>query len=141
MTCTRLIIGLIAVVVASACGKATDIRAQSEILGSWEWALPESGCKEVYTYKPDGTATIVSGPVVYEDQYTISVRPSAGDRFKLEAETKKQTSGVSCTGTEKDYVGNPYVVYVAFSSDKRSITVYGTPDGDAVMGPLYRVSK
>jgi len=138
---TLLVTTTIAALAVSGCRDHTSIQSGSELIGSWEWTLPDSGCRETYTYKSDGTATIASGPVMYEDRYKIATQPLANGRFKLEAETYKQSPGVSCVGVEKDYVGKPYEVYVELSSDKRSMVMYGSPDGSSGVGPLHRVNK
>ena len=144
MTAFHRAISIFALIAAAGCATTQQLSAPSlpppSILGSWTWTRPDNNCVEVYTYRADGTAKVVSGEQIVEETYVLSAAPEASGRYKLTANVLKDSHGRQCGDSRRDETGRTFVTYVKFLSDGDILKCYD-PSGPRCFGPLRDIRK
>ena len=112
--------------------------APHPIVGKWEWTRSENACKEVYDFRADGTAHIVSGEEVTDNTYTIDHTPR--DHFyRLKLKVTKDHGGKDCGDHDEDGTGQESTVYIFINAEKTMHVVCTAAAFDTCFGPLKRV--
>jgi hypothetical protein len=132
------------------CALALCISAQAQprrpssthpLLGQWQWTDARNGCTEVYDFRPDGTAPVVSGDERTDNTYTVSEAPESTGFYTLTLFTVKDHGGKDCGNDETDNTSMENVVYLLFEPNLTEFIICTEPKVEACFGPLRRVAK
>lgn len=113
----------------------------ASLVGSWEWWRPADKCREVYTFREDGTARIESGNERTENTYVLSDKPEPSGRLKLTLTTTKYLSGRNCDGSVQDVTGKTQSLYVLFGPENRMLAVCKSVADLDCIGPLKKTAS
>ncbi len=108
------------------------------LVGRWQWTRPVDECKDVYTFRRDGTARIESGNARSENTYTLSTAPEASGRQKISLTTTEYLKGLNCDGSAVDTTGTAATVYVRLGVRNSRLMVCKSASGLDCIGPLKR---
>ena len=111
------------------------------ILGSWEWTRSDTGCKESFTYRADGTARITSGEEITDNTYLIDRTPDDTRFYELQIKTVKDNGGRDCNNDEKDNTGETNKLFIFINGERSMHVVCSAAAFDRCFGPLTRTSK
>lgn len=113
---------------------AAAAEGTNPVLGDWEWNPTRGQCKEVHSYRSDGTATFRSGDEVLEKTYTVS--DAGGGMFLVEMTVVSSNGGKDCLGSPTP-VGAKSSVYVMPLNGGGYFTC-AEPDGMSCYGSASR---
>jgi hypothetical protein len=104
--------------IASDSGSANpDATAAPSIIGTWHWTRKQNNCTEVYSFRNDGTVSVISGDEKTENECNIASAADSNRRFRLQLKTTKDLGGRDCANSTDDSTGQTSTVYVRFNSD------------------------
>ena len=109
------------------------------LIGTWEWSRPPDRCREVYTFREDGTVRIESGNERSENTYQLSDKPESSGRYQIMLRTTKYLSGLNCDGSSHDTTGEHSLLYVLFGPSNETLAICQSLEGLDCIGPLKRV--
>ena len=109
------------------------------LLGKWQWTRAANQCTEVYDFRADGTAQVLSGTEKTGNVYTITPQPDAAGFYLLTMKTVKDQGGKDCSDDTRDSVGQSNTRYVMFEPSKDRHMVCATASPERCIGPLRRV--
>ena len=104
----------VAVAMAALSTASFPVQAQNlerQIVGTWFWMVPESGCKIARTFRADGTALKVSGKKTTETSYIVKVDRADGARMLIET-VRNDDGGRDCDEESGSTVGKRYINFV-----------------------------
>ncbi len=104
---------LVAVLAVAAAQAAHPVaRADHPILGTWQLAIPGTGCLETYEYRPDGTVHSVSAAEQIDSDFEVGAQPNAAGLYVLEEKITRSNGKPDCSGriTPTD---KPLTLYLA----------------------------
>lgn len=80
------------------------------VVGDWEWNPTRGQCREMHSYRADGSATTRSGEEILEKTYAIT-KVSAGT-YRLDMKVVASNGGKDCLGstTAVDATATTYVM-------------------------------
>lgn len=110
----------------------------ASLVGSWEWFGPANQCREVYTFRENGTARVESGNERTENTYLLSDKPEPSGRVKLTLTATKYFSGRNCEGLQQDATDRTLTLYVLFGPEKRMLAVCKSAADLDCIGPLKK---
>ena len=110
------------------------------LVGTWTWTRSPNACTEVYDFRPDGTAYIVSGAERTDNTYTVSAQPDARGFYKLVLKVVKDHGGKDCADQDRDDTGQQNIDYVRFEPDLNSQVWCRKPNMETCFGPLRRMA-
>jgi hypothetical protein len=114
------------------------VAAVHPLVGKWQWTRSRSQCTEVYEFRPDGTAPIVSGAERTENVYTVSGSPNESGLHRLTLRTTKHHGGRDCSNAGGEPNFDEITLYVYFeTADKIAICYEASTK--RCYGPLRRV--
>lgn len=116
----------------------TQDKPRPSILGSWEWTRKTNNCTEVYSFRSNGTAFVVSGDEKTENTYALSEVLASSGRYKLTMTTTKYFGGRDCSDSSEDSTGKTSNVYLLFSPDGNMLAMCESELGTACFGPLKK---
>jgi hypothetical protein len=108
------------------------------LVGAWEWRVEEDRCTEVYTFRPDGTAQVVSGEEKTDNTYTLGKSAEPSGRFRFSMTTTRDNRGRDCTGSGEDGTGKTTEHYLHFNPAGDAFLLCAEPTGTRCFGPLLR---
>ena len=111
------------------------------IVGKWTWTRAQTGCTEIYDYRPDGTLQVQSGAEKTDNTYSISSGPDRNGFFKMILKVVRDYGGTDCAELDEDSTGQENTVYVLFHSSRPIHAVCRDSNLEACYGPLHRVSE
>lgn len=113
------------------------LAVEHPLLGKWQWTRKRNQCTEVYDFRSDGTAPIVSGTERTENVFTVSASPEASGLYRLTVRTTRHYGGTDCsdTGGRPNY--KEVTLYVFFQTPDR-IGICYEPNTRRCYGPLQR---
>ena len=109
------------------------------LLGKWQWTRAANQCTEVYDFRADGTAQVLSGTEKTGNVYTITPQPDAAGFYLLTMKTVKDHGGKDCSDDTRDSVGLSNTLYLMFEPSKDRHMVCATASPERCIGPLRRV--
>ncbi len=128
--------------VAACAGAKPHSHDGPPLLGTWEWTMRETGCKERYEFLPGGIAKVQSGQEFTENKYVISESTEDSGRYRMAFVIDKTNGGKDCTDVQQGSpAGEASVVYIEFASDRHTLAICFTPGGSQCIGPLQRVRQ
>ena len=83
----------------------------ADLLGTWAWTLPKTGCTMTRTFRGDGTTTVVNGRKTVTGTYTIKWNKARSGRMLISTITS-DGGGQDCDGSNASTVGTRYLAYV-----------------------------
>lgn len=113
--------------------------SSNAMVGTWILAVPETGCRETWEFRADGTTHNQSGSEESTSKYEFAELPDVGGSFVL-TDTIVRTNGKpDCSGSLTP-VGDRAVLYLL------PITTGGymlcvTMSGSACIGSMFRVGS
>lgn len=111
------------------------------LIGKWQWTNAENKCTEVYDFRPDGTAPVVSGAEKTDNTYTVAPTPDQNGFYRVTMKTVKDHGGRDCADDDKDSTGDENTNYVLFDPSRTMHIVCFEPKVERCFGPLRRVDK
>jgi hypothetical protein len=117
---------------------ADTARPAPSILGIWDWTVKKNGCKESYTFKPNGVMEVMSGAERTESTYEISPTIERSGRYKMVAKVVKDFGGVDCGGSDDDSAGQVNTFYLLFTFEGATMAMCFSEGGMDCMGPLKK---
>ncbi len=108
------------------------------LVGTWTWTRGSNACTEMYEFRPDGTAGVVSGDERTDNTYTVSSRPDARGFHKLVLTVTRDHGGKDCADQDRDDTGQQNTGYVRFEPDMNSLVWCRKPNMETCFGPLRR---
>ncbi len=111
------------------------------LLGTWEWRLQNTGCREAYTFLPAGVLTVTSGAEKTDNTYELSSTPEASGRYKLVTKVTKDYGGQDCSKSSADRTGKSTTFYLVFNVDSSVMGMCFSETGLDCMGPLKKRSQ
>ena len=132
---------LVSALVTAAAEAASPKAAPHPIVGKWEWTRPENACKEVYDFRSDGTAHIVSGAEVTDNTYTITRTPDESRFYRLKLKVTKDHGGKDCGDRDEDNTGEENTIYIYINPERTMHVICIAAAFDTCYGPLKRVPQ
>jgi len=108
--------------------------------GTWSWTQPDNHCTEIYDFRPDGSAYVISGAERSEARYALSPKPGPQGRQRLVITATKRYAGKDCAGHDEDTTGKPAATYVLFFPGRRQMIMCNDETSDACFGPLLKLN-
>lgn len=96
---------LLALPLGSRAGDNTDL------VGTWTWAMPKTGCTMTRTFRNDGTTTVVNGKKTVTGTYVVKWNKARSGRMLVSTITS-DSGGQDCDGSNASTVGTKYLAYV-----------------------------
>jgi hypothetical protein len=112
-------------------------RPDHPVLGTWTFVVPDTGCQETYTIRPNGTTLVTSGEEVTESVFEIDDAAGAKGFFKTTDEVVKGNGKKDCAG-EITRVGQKTTNYIRFNPAGDVMIMCRDEAGKACFGPLRR---
>ena len=117
----RTAVSLGAVLLLAAAPTKQEIRADHPVLGTWELLVTET-CKEMHTYRADGTSYVTSGHEVSNSSYEISDTPNERGAYVMVDKIESNNGKPDCMGHQTP-IGDVATVYVKFSTTGNGMLV------------------
>lgn len=105
-------LGVVLMLAAAPSGRA--IRADHPVLGTWELQVTET-CREMHTFRANGTTYVTSGEEVSESTYEVSDEPDQNGVYVLVDKVESNNGKPDCRGY-KTPIRDIATVYVTFST-------------------------
>jgi hypothetical protein len=100
--------------------------------------VKDQGCTEVYTFRRDGTAHVVSADETTENTFELAPAPEPSGRFRFVMTTTQDSGGRDCADTTDDSTGKSATLYLLFNPARDAFVMCSEPTGMACFGPLRR---
>ena len=133
----RILIAVSFLPAATLAQEATD---NAPLYGTWSWTRPENRCTEVYDFRPDGVAYVISGAERTENSYALSPRPGPAWRLRLVLTTTKYYAGEDCAGQTEDTTGKPAGSYLLFLPGRKQLIMCADETSERCFGPLFKLN-
>ena len=131
---------LLALALLSTAALAQEPADNAPLYGTWSWTKPDNHCTEIYDFRPDGNAYVISGAERTEARYALSPKPGPQGRLRLVITTTKYHAGKDCAGRAEDTTGKPSTSYVLFLPGREQAILCGDETSDACFGPLFKLN-
>lgn len=110
----------------------------NDLLGTWTWAMPKTGCVITRSFRPDGTVLVVNGKKTTEGTYSIRTAKSSGKPMVVYSVTR-DSGGRNCDDESDSTVGKRYLAYFDFNFLKTEMTMCLSSDSSTcLLGPYRR---
>lgn len=110
----------------------------NDLLGTWVWTMPKTGCVITRTFRPDGTILVVNGKKTTEGTYSIRTSKSSDAPFVVYSVTR-DGGGRNCDDESDSTVGKRYLAYFNFNLLKTEMTMCLSSDpSTCLLGPYRR---
>lgn len=119
---------------------AQDATDNTPLVGTWVWTRAENRCTEVYDFRRDGVAYVVSGEERTENTFSLSAKPGPVGRRRLVITTTKYYGGNDCADQTEDTTGKPSTSYVLFYPGGGQMILCADESSDNCVGPLIRLN-
>jgi hypothetical protein len=127
-------------VFASVAFAADAANEANPIIGSWEWIVEETDCKETYTYALDGTMTTISAAERTVHTFEIEALPGKERAYEVRMQVVNDNGLKDCAGAQDDVTGQKYTRYMFFDENYQSYTTCLSEVQEECLGPLHRVT-
>ncbi len=131
---------LLAMSVLSTAAIAQDATDNTPLYGTWSWTHAENRCTEVYDFRRDNVAYVISGGERTENAFALSSRPGQAGRRRLVMTTTKYYAGKDCAGHAEDSTGKPTSSYVLLLPGRRQMILCADEASDNCFGPLFKLN-
>ena len=131
---------LLALALLPAAALAQAPADNAPLYGTWSWTKPDNRCTEIYDFRPDGNAYVISGAERTEARYALSPKPGPQGRQRLVITTTKYHAGKDCAGRSEDTTGKPATSYVLFLPGRAQMIMCSDETSDACFGPLFKLN-
>ncbi len=110
----------------------------NDLLGTWTWTMPKTGCVITRSFRPDGTIVFVNGKKTTEGTYSIRTAKSRDAPFVVYSVTR-DGGGRNCDDESGSTVGKRYLAYYRFDVLKTEMTMCLSSDrATCLLGPYRR---
>lgn len=109
------------------------------LVGKWQWTRGANNCTEVYEYRDDGTAPVVSGTEKTDNVYAVASNPDPNGFYRMTIRTTKDYGGEDCGDEKSDSTGMESTNFLIFSPDRTQYLACYEPKLEKCFGPLRRV--
>lgn len=121
------------------CMAQTPAPADHPLIGKWQWTRPSNKCTEVFDFRADGTAPVVSGEEKTENLYTVSSSADRNGYYQLNMKTTKDLGGKDCGDDSSDTTNQDTTHFILFEPQKTMHIVCAEPKLGRCYGPLTRM--
>lgn len=98
---------------------ATTARANAgehdDLVGTWTWTLPKTGCAMTRTFQADGTTKVVSGQKTTSGRYIVKWNRERTSRMVIST-IETDAGGVDCDQSADNQVGKRFLFYPIMES-------------------------
>jgi len=119
---------------------AQDAPDNAPLYGTWSWTGGENRCTEIFDFRPDGVAYVISGAERTENTYSLSPKPGPAGRKRLVMTATRYYAGKDCGGNTQDPTGKPTTSYVLFLPGRTQLIMCNDETSDACFGPLFKLN-
>jgi len=124
---------LVAVLLATA---ATAYAGEhDDLVGTWTWTLPKTGCAMTRTFQADGTTKVVSGQKTTTGKYFVKWNRERTSRMVI-SDIQTDTGGVDCDQSGQSQVGKRFLFYPVMEDGGMLMCL--DPSRLGCMGPYRR---
>ncbi len=110
----------------------------NDLLGTWTWTMPRTGCVITRTFRPDGTVEVINGKKTTEGMYSIRTARSSDAPYVV-YDVTRDGGGRNCDDESDSTVGKRYLAYYRFNMPKTEMTMCLSSDGSTcLLGPYRR---
>lgn len=110
----------------------------NDLLGTWTWTMPKTGCVITRTFRPDGTILVVNGKKTTEGTYSIRTSKSSDAPYVVYS-VARDGGGRNCDDESDSTVGKRYLAYFNFNFLKSEMTMCLSSDrSTCLLGPYRR---
>jgi hypothetical protein len=109
------------------------------LVGKWQWTREANKCTEVYEYRIDGTAPVVSGMEKTDNVYTVAQNPDLNGFYRMTIRTTRDYGGKDCGDDTSDSTGMESTNFLLFSPDRTQHLACEEPNLEKCFGPLRLV--
>lgn len=82
-----------------------------DVIGTWTWTLPKTGCSMTRTFQPDGATKVVNGQNSFSGTYTVKWNRERTGRMLITNVTADD-GGKDCDGSADNKAGKRFLAYV-----------------------------
>ncbi|CAG1000038.1 hypothetical protein PLCT2_03019 [Planctomycetaceae bacterium] len=111
------------------------------LVGKWQWTRSANNCTEVYDFRPDGTAPVVSGAERTDNVFKVAARPDPNGFYRVTIKVLKDYGGKDCGDDESDSTGVESTSFLLFNPTHNEHLACLEAKPDKCFGPLKRVDK
>jgi hypothetical protein len=110
MSFTKAFLPLLAagLLAAPASARAND---HADVVGTWTWTLPKTGCTMTRTFQADGGTKVLNGQNSFSGAYTVKWNRERTSRMLITNVTADD-GGRDCDGSGDSKVGKRFLAYV-----------------------------
>ena len=131
------------IIAALTLGDATLAQTPAPInhplIGKWRWTKPENKCTEVFDFRADGTAPVISGDEKTENTYTVSSSADRNGFYQLNMKTVSDLGGKDCGDDSSDTTNQETTHFILFEPQMTMHIVCAEPRIGRCYGPLTRM--
>ena len=109
------------------------------LIGKWRWTKPENKCTEVFDFRADGTAPVISGDEKTENTYTVSSSADRNGFYQLNMKTVSDLGGKDCGDDSSDTTNQETTHFILFEPQMTMHIVCAEPRIGRCYGPLTRM--
>lgn len=139
----RLIIASLALATASSSFAAPSVMKRPPVghplIGKWQWTRDTNKCTEVYDYRGDGTAPVISGAERTDNVYSVAAQPDLNGFYRVTIRATQDHGGKDCADDASDSTGAESTIYIVFSPDREQYLACHEAKLNLCFGPLKRV--
>jgi len=110
------------------------------LYGTWSWTRAENHCTEIYDFRPDGNAYLISGSERTEARYALSPKVGPAGRQRLVITATRWHAGKDCADRSEDMTGKPASSYLLFLPGRKQVIMCNDETSDACFGPLFKLT-
>jgi len=119
---------------------AQEASDNAPLYGTWSWTRAETHCTEIYDFRPDGNAYLISGSERTEARYALSSKAGPAGRQRLVITATKYHGGKDCADRSEDMTGKPASSYLLFLPGRKQVIMCNDETSDACFGPLFKLT-
>ena len=111
------------------------------LIGKWEWTRDVNKCTEVYEFRDDGTAPVLSGAEKTDNVYSVSANPDVNGFYRMTIRSTKDHGGKDCADDDSDSTGIQSTNFILFSPRRDQYVACYEANLEKCFGPFRRVQQ
>lgn len=110
MTLARALLPMLAATFLTLSG-AVRAGEHDDLVGTWTWTLPKTGCAMTRTFQPDGSTKVVSGQKTMTGKYKVKWNRERTGRM-VTSDIATDDGGLDCDDVRQSRVGTRFLFYL-----------------------------
>jgi len=131
---------LLALALLPLAAAAQEPADNAPLYGTWSWTRADNHCTEIYDFRPDGNAYVISGAERTEARYALSPKAGPAGRQRLVITATRWHGGKDCADRTEDAMGKPATSYLLFLPGRKQMIMCGDETSDTCFGPLFKLN-